>query len=150
MPQAAGPQPRIELPTETERRWHRLRLAVGRINERLERALSPYGLSLSEYTALAALQFSDDGGHLRQQVLADAVPLNQSSLSRLVARLEREGLTERYHCYNDRRGVYTQITEKGRRKVHEARTAYLDTLREALADEEADDLLTALFAVGAE
>ncbi|MBW4717271.1 MarR family winged helix-turn-helix transcriptional regulator [Saccharothrix obliqua] len=150
MAQAAEPQPRIELPTETERQWHRLRLAVSRVNDRLERALGTHQLSLSEYTALSALAFSDDGGHLRQQVLADAVPLNQSSLSRLVTRLEREGLTERYHCLNDRRGVYTQITEKGRRKVDEAREVYLDALRDALAEEEADDFLTALFAVRAE
>lgn len=139
MPLAAQPVPRIELPTELERRWQRLRLLTGKIQERLERTLQEHGLSVSEYVALAALAHSDDGGHLRQQVLAEAIPLNQSSLSRLVTRLEREGLTERYHCMNDRRGVYTQITELGRRKVEQSHESYLAVLRAALAEEEQDN-----------
>ncbi len=148
MPLAAQPAPRIELPTEFERRWQRLRLLTGKIQERLERALQEHGLSVSEYAALAALAYSDDGGHLRQQVLAEAIPLNQSSLSRLVTRLEREGLTERYHCMNDRRGVYTQITDNGRRKVEQARESYLAVLHAALAEEEQDDEFLVAYLTG--
>ena len=89
--------------------------------------------------ALAALAYSDDGGHLRQQVLADAIPLNQSSVSRLVARLEKLGLTERYLCPTDRRGVYTQITDVGRATVEAARHTYLRVLKEILNDAVQDD-----------
>ncbi|MFI9528616.1 MarR family winged helix-turn-helix transcriptional regulator [Micromonospora rosaria] len=120
-------------------RWHELRLLQWQVNETLEHALQEkFALSLSEYIALATLDASDDDGHLRQQVLAAAIPLNQSSLSRLVARLEKAGLTERYMCATDRRGVYTQITPAGRALVARARRVYQRVLHQAL-DTAADD-----------
>ncbi|MDT0269641.1 MarR family transcriptional regulator [Streptomyces sp. DSM 44915] len=122
--------PRVRLPSALEERWQAMRHFVVRADEAAERALqAEHSLSVTEYLALAALEYSDDGGHLRQQVLADAIPLNHSSVSRLVARLERAGLTERYHCQSDRRGVYTQITDRGRTTVRAARETYLRTVR---------------------
>lgn len=134
MPLVTTVSPSILLPSELERHWQSMRILQGAVDDAANRALTAeHGLSLSEYNALAALHFSDDDGHLRQQILADAIPLNQSSLSRLVGRLEKLGLTERYVCPNDRRGVYTQITDAGRAKVEEARPTYLRVLREHLA-----------------
>jgi DNA-binding MarR family transcriptional regulator len=134
-----GGQPQIQLPTELERQCQALRRLQGRIDEAAERALQgQHGITVSEYLALAALAYSDDDGHLRQQVLAAEIPLNHSSVSRLVARLERDGLSERYLCDTDRRGVYTQITERGRRVVEAARESYLAALRTALSEAERD------------
>lgn len=116
-----------------ERRWQELRWLESGIEEATERALrAHHGISASEYAALAALAYSDDGGHLRQQVLAEEIPLSESSVTRLVARLEKTGLTERYLCQTDRRGVYTQITARGRRLVEEARATLLAALEDAL------------------
>ncbi|SDK92195.1 DNA-binding transcriptional regulator, MarR family [Nonomuraea jiangxiensis] len=127
--------PRIELPSVLEGRWQALRRLRSAVDDALDRALqAEHGISASEYAALAALAYSDDGGHLRQQVLADAIPLQQSSLSRLVSRLERTGLTERFHCPTDRRGVYTQITDRGREVVAAARTTYVAVLERSLAE----------------
>jgi DNA-binding MarR family transcriptional regulator len=140
MPLITTVSPRIELPTALERHWQRLRILQGRVDVATDRALhAEHGIALSEYTALAALHYSDDDGHLRQQILADAIPLNQSSLSRLVGRLEKLGLTERYVCPNDRRGVYTQITDAGRAKVEEARPTYLRVLQATLVEAAAQD-----------
>lgn len=144
---SARPMPRIQEPTELETNWRRLRLFEARVRERLEAALEPHGLTYSEYCALVALHYSDDGGHLRQQFLADSIPINQSSLSRLVGRLERSGLTERYHCADDRRGVYTQITDKGRATAEEARKSYVAALESALAEEEEEALREAIIAL---
>ncbi|TQN33275.1 DNA-binding MarR family transcriptional regulator [Haloactinospora alba] len=144
---SSSPSPRIELPSPLEHRWQALRLFEARVRERLEVALEPHDLTYSEYAALAALHYSDDGGHLRQQFLAESIPINQSSLSRMVDRLERNGLTERYHCADDRRGVYTQITEQGRAKVAEARESYLAALREALAEEPDDGVRAGIVAL---
>ncbi|MFF0771388.1 MarR family winged helix-turn-helix transcriptional regulator [Nonomuraea wenchangensis] len=145
MPQVTGRVPRIELPSDLERRWQALRHLEATVQEALDRVLqNEHGLSVSEYTALAALAYSDDGGHLRQQALADAIPLRQSSVSRLVARLERMGLTERFHCPTDRRGVYTQITDRGREVVTAARATYVNVLRQTLADVSGDRELAAL------
>ncbi|MBB4933081.1 DNA-binding MarR family transcriptional regulator [Lipingzhangella halophila] len=140
MPETREDRPRVALPTPLEQRWQALRRLQGRVDEAAERAMqSRHAVSVAEYLALAALAYSDDGGHLRQQVLADAIPLNHSSVSRLVARLERAGLSERYLCESDRRGVYTQITAKGRHLVDAARQTYLDALREVLDDARDDD-----------
>lgn len=140
MPLITTVSPRIELPTALERHWQGLRILQGQVDVAADRALhAEHGISLSEYTALAALAYSDDDGHLRQQILADAIPLNQSSLSRLVGRLEKLGLTERYVCPNDRRGVYTQITEAGRAKVEESRPTYLRVLQATLDEAAAQD-----------
>ncbi|GAA0988620.1 MarR family transcriptional regulator [Nocardiopsis tropica] len=144
---SARTEPRIQEPTELETNWRKLRLFEARVRERLETALEPHGLTCSEYSALVALRYSDDGGHLRQQFLADSIPINQSSLSRLVGRLERSGLTERYHCADDRRGVYTQITDKGRATVEEARKSYVVALESALAEEDEGALREAISAL---
>jgi DNA-binding MarR family transcriptional regulator len=141
------PMPHIQEPTELETNWRRLRLFEARVRERIETALEPHGLTYSEYCALVALHYSDDDGHLRQQFLADSIPINQSSLSRLVGRLERSGLTERYHCAADRRGVYTHITDKGRATVEEARKSYVAALESALAQEEEVSLREAIIAL---
>jgi DNA-binding MarR family transcriptional regulator len=131
--------PKLVLPTALEQRWQGLRVLESKASEAADQALrAAHGVSLSEYLALAALAYTDDGGHLRQQVLADMIPLNQSSVSRLVARLERSGLSERFLCDSDRRGVYTQITERGRALVRTARTTYLDAINNVL-DEAAGD-----------
>lgn len=140
MPLVTASSPRIALPTALEQRWQALRILEGRVQDAVEKALqAAHKMSYSDYTALAALAYSDDGGHLRQQFLADAIPLNQSSVSRLVGRLEKLGLTERYLCDTDRRGVYTQITESGRELVARAHETYLRALYAAL-DEAAKDV----------
>lgn len=127
--------PKVIWPSDFEQRWVRLRQLQARASERADRALQrAHGVSLSEYLALGALAYSDDHGHLRQQVLADTIGLNQSSVTRLVSRLERRGLSERYLCEEDRRGVYTQITDEGRGLVTTARTTYLQAIEDVLEE----------------
>jgi DNA-binding HxlR family transcriptional regulator len=40
--------------------------------------------------------------------------LGASALSRLIGRLEKDGLVERTSCLEDRRGVWVALTRKGR------------------------------------
>jgi DNA-binding MarR family transcriptional regulator len=49
------------------------------------------------------------------------VHLSQSAASRLVARMERDGLVERTTCPDDRRAIFIALTEAGRRRYHEAK-----------------------------
>src|SRR4051794_7114952 len=89
--------------------WTRLVALHSQVARTVERALLRHcEVGLSEFLALAACAAAPDG-EMRMQDLTDAVNLNQSSVSRLVARLERSGLTERRMCEYDRRGVYTGI-----------------------------------------
>jgi len=87
----------------------------------LERALGEgHGLGVSEFEVLERL--AEDGEHQpRVQGLAAAAHLSQSALSRVVARLERDGLVTRAMCDVDRRGVCVSLTEAGRSRHAAAR-----------------------------
>ncbi len=55
------------------------------------------------------------------QELADSVHLSQSALSRLIGRLEEEGLVSRAICSDDRRGIFACLTDAGRERHADAR-----------------------------
>ncbi|MBO2449368.1 MarR family transcriptional regulator [Actinomadura barringtoniae] len=128
--------------------WNQVVTLHGRVEHRLGKELQRrHGIGLSEYRALCRLSKADDG-ELRMQELADLIGLNQSSVSRLVARLESAGLSRRDLCPRDRRGVYTVITDEGRAVQDTAAPTYYGTLTEALDESAADPrvapLVTAL------
>ncbi|WP_242910842.1 MarR family winged helix-turn-helix transcriptional regulator [Actinomadura terrae] len=118
--------------------WGDVVTLYGRVENRLAKALQRgHGIGLSEFRALCRLAHSGDG-ELRMQELADLIGLNQSSVSRLVARLESAGLTRRDMCPKDRRGVYTVITEEGRAVQERAAPTYHQALADALNDAASD------------
>ncbi|MFI0480595.1 MarR family winged helix-turn-helix transcriptional regulator [Actinomadura sp. 9N215] len=124
--------------------WDGVVTLHGRVEHQLSKALQRrHGIGLSEYRALCRLSRADDG-ELRMQELADLIGLNQSSVSRLVARLESAGLTSRAMCPKDRRGVYTVITDEGRAVQEKAAPTYTETLTEALDAAAADPALASL------
>ncbi|PPK62751.1 MarR family transcriptional regulator [Actinokineospora auranticolor] len=125
--------------------WDRLVTLHSRVEQALCRALGPHTLGLSEYRALARLADSPTG-ELRMQNLAEAIGLNQSSVSRLVARLEQSGLSERTLCEEDRRGIYTTITDYGRERHRAAQPDYESALADALDRAARDPDLAALVA----
>ena len=92
-----------------------------------------HGLPLSSYDVLVQLDGAADG-RLRLSQLADAVLLSRSGLSRLVTRLEKQGLLEREECPSDARGAFAAITEAGRRRLAEARATHRAGVRERFLD----------------
>ena len=100
-------------------------------------------LPLSSYEVLLFLNDSD-GGRMRMSELADSVLLSRSGLTRLVDRLERDGLLERKRCESDARGFFAEITPKGRRKFAEARNSHLDGVRRLFLDRFSRDELRTL------
>jgi DNA-binding MarR family transcriptional regulator len=113
-----------------------------RIEQELTKALQRrHGLGLSEFRALGKL-VEAPGFCLRMQELAAAIGLNQSSVSRLIGRLEDAGLTERDLCEQDRRGVYSLITEAGRKRHAEAAPTYQAVLAAELDRAARDPELT--------
>ncbi|WP_165436155.1 MarR family winged helix-turn-helix transcriptional regulator [Amycolatopsis suaedae] len=121
--------------------WKRLLALHNRVEHELARVVRRHGLGLTEFRALDALVNSASGS-LRIQELAGAIGLDQSSVSRLVARLERDELSERDICEDDRRGVYTAITEHGRSRHAEAEPDYAAALKRALDEVHGDPELT--------
>ena len=64
--------------------------------------------------------------------LAGSSHLSQSALSRVVGRLENDGLVQRTMCANDRRGIYANITDAGRARLEAARPAHRAVLEREL------------------
>lgn len=94
--------------------WRRLMAEHARVSDALERELRErHGLSVTEYEVLRRLTEAE-AGQERMQDLAAAVHLSQSALTRLVTRLESDGLIARSVCGDDRRGVWACITDAGR------------------------------------
>lgn len=98
------------------------------LEHRLQRE---HALGVSEYEVLERLAASDKDSH-RMQELADAVYLSQSALSRVVARLEADGLVTRGMCPEDRRGIMACLTDGGRERYEAARPTHRAVLAETL------------------
>jgi DNA-binding MarR family transcriptional regulator len=97
-----------------------------RLDAELERA---HRLPMSSYEVLHHLQEAS-GGRMRMCDLAEQAQLSRSGLTRLVDRLERDGLLERCSCAHDARGAYACLTDSGRERLEEARVTHLAVVRE--------------------
>ncbi|MGW9415233.1 MarR family winged helix-turn-helix transcriptional regulator [Arthrobacter cupressi] len=117
--------------------WRTLAALHGTIETALEKALqSAAGLSVVEYTVLDALS-RQDGWHMRMQQLARATALSSSATTRLVNRLEDRALLTRILCADDRRGIYTELTDAGQKLLLAARPVHDEALEKALEEAEA-------------
>ncbi|MEV7522679.1 MarR family transcriptional regulator [Streptomyces sp. NPDC091371] len=109
--------------------WRQMVALTNRIGNTLDRKLQrAHGLSVAEYTALTVLSEHKRSGGVRMQDLAEAVGQSQSTMSRLIVRLENSDLAGRSISAEDRRVTYAQITETGERVVAEA----VDTFKKEL------------------
>jgi DNA-binding MarR family transcriptional regulator len=99
-----------------EDRWRDILSVHARTMCEIDRALHPHGLGASDFEVLDILasESPEEGGQCRVQSIAERVHLSQSALSRLIGRLEKDGLVERSACQEDRRGVWVALTRKGR------------------------------------
>jgi DNA-binding MarR family transcriptional regulator len=96
--------------------WRDILALHARTQCELDRALHRHGLCASDFEVLDVLadgRGPDGARTYRVQEISERVHLSQSALSRLVARLEKDGLVARAMCSEDRRGVRVVLTEKG-------------------------------------
>lgn len=114
--------------------WRGLLRTHSELTKALDAQLArEHGLPLSSYEVLLYLADSPEG-RMRMSELADSVLLSRSGLTRLVDRLQREGLLERVRCEQDARGYFAEITPKGRALFDEARATHLDGVRKLFID----------------
>lgn len=90
---------------------------------------SAHGLPLTSYEVLMLLH-SAAARRMRMADLAEHVLLSRSGMTRLVDRLEREGLLVREQCADDARGCYAALTARGEAFLEEARPTHLAGVRE--------------------
>ena len=102
-----------------------------------------HDLPLSSYDVLIYLQ-SAPGKRLRMAELADSVLLSRSGVTRLVDRLEREGLIVRDTCVSDGRGLYAVLTDEGEELLGRARPTHLAGVRERFLRHFSEDELKQL------
>jgi DNA-binding MarR family transcriptional regulator len=113
------------------RAWSRAALTVPRALD--ADLLIEQGMSLSEYTAL--MQLSEAPGQtLRMSDLASACALSLSGMSRIVGRLEAQGLVERERSSCDGRGLDAVLTDAGLGRLRRAWPTHLASVRRHMMD----------------
>jgi DNA-binding MarR family transcriptional regulator len=107
------------------RAWIAFLQAYAVVTRRLEAELSAErNLSLAEYDALVQLTIADDR-RLRMSELAERVVLSRSGVSRLVDRLEADGLVARRACPTDGRVSWAEVTPAGLDRLRDAAPVHL-------------------------
>lgn len=102
-----------------------------RIEQTLSRRLRREGAGLSEYRVLRLLRQSRER-EMRLLDLTEALGLEQSSVSRLVVRLEQSGEVRREPCGDDRRGVFCVLTEAGAERERRLTPVFAQAVKEAV------------------
>jgi DNA-binding MarR family transcriptional regulator len=93
------------------------RLAARRITQFLDRRIAPSGLSIAQFGLMAQIAAAEDD---TLGALALRLGLDQSTLSRNLRALERDGLVEIAATEHDLRRRAVWLTEKGARQLEAA------------------------------
>jgi DNA-binding MarR family transcriptional regulator len=105
--------------------WRRFLQAHAVLVRRLEAdLLAEHQLPLASYDVLVQLVEAPER-RLRMTELAQRVLISRSGLTRLVDRLEREGLVRREACDDDARGLFAVLTEDGFQRLRRAAPTHL-------------------------
>ncbi|ABV62394.1 MarR family winged helix-turn-helix transcriptional regulator [Bacillus pumilus] len=111
-----------ELQLEILNNWVNFNAMTDKIINELETALKEQNnISLKEFYVMYYLSQETDR-KLRLQQLQELIGLSQSAMSRLVGRLEAKtcGSLERSTCEDDKRGIYTSLTQSGEERFGRA------------------------------
>jgi DNA-binding MarR family transcriptional regulator len=111
------------------RAWRGLLRVHASLSKALDNQLDrEHGLPLTSYEVLLYLAEAD-GAKMRMCDLASSVLLSRSGLTRLVDRLERDGLLVRESCASDARGAFAKLTPAGHEKLALAQVTHLAGVR---------------------
>ena len=128
--------------------WRAFLIAHALLTRRLDEDLrAGEGLTLGEYSAL--LQVAEAPGRsLRMNQLATGIFLSRSGVTRLIDRLEADGLITRSTCTDDGRGALAVLTDAGLARLRDAARTHLDGIAQYFLDVVPDgdlEMLTAAF-----
>lgn len=105
--------------------WRSFLRTHNHLLRQLEHQLQSHGMmALGSYDVLVQLAEAPER-RLRMSELAEAVLLSRSGLTRLVDRLQKDGLVHRQPDPEDARGMYTVLTAKGRDALRDASQVHL-------------------------
>lgn len=112
-----------------------------------KRILGPFNLSPSDYSILGALRRAGGTRTLEPGDLYSALGCTPGGLTKMVARLERQGLVQRLTDREDGRRARIRLTPKGAALEQKAGTEYSDSadrLLSKLSTEELEQVSSAL------
>ena len=105
--------------------WRQFLLAHARVVRTLEQELQDGAqMPLVWYDVLLQL-FEAPERRLRMAELADRLLMSRSGLTRMIDRLQTEGLVRREPSPDDARGMYTVLTDAGRQALRAAAPVHL-------------------------
>src|SRR3954462_3663631 len=131
------------------RAWRGLLRVHASLSKALDAELeAEHGLPLTSYEVLLYLADAE-GEKMRMCDLASSVILSRSGLTRLVDRLERDGLLVRESCASDPRGAFAKLTPAGDERLAAARATHLAGVRTLFLDHLTEDELEVLGSVWA-
>jgi DNA-binding MarR family transcriptional regulator len=90
--------------------------AAARVEQALEEVCQRHGLTHDQYNVLRILRGAHPTGHPRYAI-ADRLISRAPDVTRLVGRLVRDGLVERYRSEEDQRLSMARVTERGLRRL---------------------------------
>jgi DNA-binding MarR family transcriptional regulator len=126
------------------RAWRGLLRVHASLSKALDAELeAEHDLPLTSYEVLMYLADAEQE-RMRMCDLAASVILSRSGLTRLVDRLERDGLITRESCASDARGAFARLTPAGRERLKAARATHLAGVRTMFLDHFTPDELEAL------
>ena len=124
--------------------WRTFLRAHATVMRELEREMiAETGLPLPWYDVLLQLAEAPER-RLRMAELADRVLLSRSGLTRLIDRLQAEGLVRREPSPDDARGTYTVLTSEGLHRLKGAAPVHLGGIRDHWLAHFSDDELRQL------
>src|SRR6476469_4011332 len=104
--------------------WRTFLRAHAQAMRELERELAEAGLPIGWYDVLLQLAEAPER-RLRMADLADRVLLSRSGLTRLIDRLQADGLVRREPSPEDARGTFTVLTDTGMARLRAAAPVHL-------------------------
>jgi len=116
---------------------------VGGLHSRFSIQLAEHDLTPAEFEVLLRLG-RNQGGSLRMSDLAAQTQLTTSGITRVVDRLERDGLVERRACPTDRRGSFAQLSPAGFDRLDAVLPGHLDLIETWLTGRYTPDQLDML------
>ncbi len=112
--------------------WGLLMEASAAVNRRLEQEMQQeLGIPLTFFEVLLRLSRGDGDG-VGLNALAAQVSFSSGGFSRLVDRMEAQGLVERRPCPSNRRSTLVAVTGRGRTVLQDAVGVHADGLRRHL------------------
>lgn len=124
--------------------WEALHRAQITVNRRATRFPEFAELPAREYDVLFNLTRADDNG-MRLKELNQYLPITQSTLSRMLERLDKKGLVRRWEDPDDARGLRIALTDLGTDVQHRIGDRYDHHIHQlvsaALTPEEQDTLI---------